>query len=492
MEVARQKFVTLEAPGEQPILMKEIEPNPASEWRAGMNLMPGDLETKMLKLAQKELDAAGVGLSRNDDGTMCLVAAKHLHEGATICPLTSLIFDSEHALEHFLNHGWHRMLLAESHIIEVQGVLTTGGSKTSVYVVPIGIGKHLHHFAGIRKQGPNVQLVVDVGAGANDGFLAMQVRTRNRCGIAPGQPIVVNFGLEYDPDERAATKAELMADSPNSTKRKGILDHYFDQLAANAKVMKVEAMPPEEPGADDQDTKRESELEAKRKAELEAKRKADLEAKRAADKAGEEANLKRKADSEMGLASKAGKVGSSDVKDILVGEPTPGTLSWNGTTKKCTYTLPEGATANKKMPPKTILFTIQGKEGQLSPAQRGPKFALEDPKKSLVVNNSGSKIVTTLHDMIEKTKATSVDRHGSPFPEGVAPNALTGTNLHFQAADPLLASLVDFAMTSAHLQHAWILKTKEEGKLTKLTCQGLAVLMRKQVVIKAGEAFEFQ
>ena len=249
-------------------------------------------------------------------------------------------------------------------------------------------------------------------------------------------------------------------------------------------------MPPEEPGADDQDTKRESELEAKRKAELEAKRKADLEAKRAADKAGEGA--KRKADSEMGLASKAGKVGSSDVKDIPVGEPTPGTLSWNGTTKKCTYKLPEGATANKKMPPKTILLTIQGKEGQLSPAPRGPKFALQDPKKTLVVTNSGSKIVTTLHDMIEKTKATSVDRHGSPFPEGVAPIALTGSNLHFQATDPLLASLVDFAMTSLHLGHAWILKTKEEGKLTKLTCQGLAVLTRKQVVIKAGEAFEFQ
>ena len=168
VEVARQKFVTLEAPGEQPILMKEIEPNPASEWRAGMNLMPGDLETKMLKLVQKEMDAAGVCVSRNDDGTMCLVAAKHLHEGATICPLTSLIFDSEHALEHFLNHGWHRMLLAESHIIEVQGVLAAGGSKTSVYAVPIGIGKHLHHFAGIRKSGPNVQLVVDVGKGAND------------------------------------------------------------------------------------------------------------------------------------------------------------------------------------------------------------------------------------------------------------------------------------------------------------------------------------
>ena len=47
-------------------------------------------------------------------------------------------------------------------------------------------------------------------------------------------------------------------------------------------------------------------------------------------------------------------------------------------------------------------------------------------------------------------------------------------------------------MASVHLQHAWILKTKEEGKLTKLTCQGLAVLTRKQVVIKVSEAFEFQ
>eukprot|EP00973_Karenia_brevis_P096291 12431457-Karenia_brevis.AAC.1 len=97
--MAPHRFVTVIAPQEQPILMKEVEPHKDSQWRAGINLMPGDLETKIIKLVQKELDEVGMKLERVENGSMCLVATKHLHEGELICPLASLLFDSEAAVE---------------------------------------------------------------------------------------------------------------------------------------------------------------------------------------------------------------------------------------------------------------------------------------------------------------------------------------------------------------------------------------------------------
>eukprot|EP00974_Lingulodinium_polyedra_P119335 11170790-Lingulodinium_polyedra.AAC.1 len=63
---------------------------------------------------------------------------------------------------------------------------------------------------GVRKAGPNAVIVADCPAGVKDGFLTLKVKTRNAQGVAPRQPIVINFGASYD------LPSEADADEPDA------------------------------------------------------------------------------------------------------------------------------------------------------------------------------------------------------------------------------------------------------------------------------------
>ncbi len=58
---------------EQVIRAKDVEENPESKWRAGINVIPEGLENKIAILVQKELDAHDLYLAQLPDGKgLCL------------------------------------------------------------------------------------------------------------------------------------------------------------------------------------------------------------------------------------------------------------------------------------------------------------------------------------------------------------------------------------------------------------------------------------
>ncbi len=75
----------------------------------------------------------------------------------------------------------------------------------------------------------NVVLVADPGAGAGDGFMRVVVRARNRCGVAQGSILCLNYGMEYDHQ----AVAELEQRNSSVPKRlRGLLDQFFAKLGA--------------------------------------------------------------------------------------------------------------------------------------------------------------------------------------------------------------------------------------------------------------------
>ena len=129
-----------------------------------------------------------------------------------------MYFDKLVALTGFLSEGGNRIL--QDRIIKVNGVAKEGSADLEpVYCVLVGAGRHIQHYMGVRKGGPNAYIEANCATGAKDGFLTLKVRTRNAQGIAPRQPIVINFGAHYDltqkPDE----------EEPQYKHFKGALDH---------------------------------------------------------------------------------------------------------------------------------------------------------------------------------------------------------------------------------------------------------------------------
>jgi len=173
-------FIVVKAPEEQSILIREIEPDATSAWRAGFNKRPLSLEAKMVALLHKELCDHAFALSKDSAGVLSLITLKARREGEVLCPLRGLLFDTLSSLEGFLSEGGNKVLA--DRVVRV--VLDEAGGVSPVYMAVTGIGGVLRPFAGVRKNGPNAITHVDCSKGAGDGFLSLTVSTTNQTGIA--------------------------------------------------------------------------------------------------------------------------------------------------------------------------------------------------------------------------------------------------------------------------------------------------------------------
>ena len=116
-----------------------------------------------------------------------------------------------------------------SSIVRIDNVMLDDADTVgSLYFVMTGVGRYLQHYAPLKKY-PNAILVVDTSAGVNDGLVNLVVRTRNKCGVAPGTPLVINYGMEYDHEGVGAVVGQ-----PDPKRARGLLQMFFDKLGREA------------------------------------------------------------------------------------------------------------------------------------------------------------------------------------------------------------------------------------------------------------------
>jgi hypothetical protein len=229
------QFIVVEAPSEQTVRIRDVEIKTESSWRGGLNKCPMLLEDKVMRQLQHELDNHQLALNKIN-GVMHLVATKAFRENDKICDAAGLVFDSLDKLRAYLDAGDINKVLV-SVLIRIDGVHMNEEDPPevgSLYLAPTGAVRYARHYHP-NKRSPNAALSVDVAAGANDGLVSMVVRTRNKVGIAPGTPILINFGIDYD--HEAATK---VAGDPDTKRLKGMLENYFSRLGAENAAMEVD------------------------------------------------------------------------------------------------------------------------------------------------------------------------------------------------------------------------------------------------------------
>ena len=91
-----------------------------------------------------------------------------------------MYYENEALLTGFLNYPGNGALA--SPLMRIDGVLGVDGAPSSLYAVMVGLGRFVQHYQGIRKQGPNVVLQVDVSKGVNDGLVRVVASSRNKTG----------------------------------------------------------------------------------------------------------------------------------------------------------------------------------------------------------------------------------------------------------------------------------------------------------------------
>ena len=109
-------------------------------------------------------------------------------------------------------------------------ILSTSASHTVAPVVqPLC---HHHHiprsYIGIRRA-PNCIIQVDTSKGCGDGFLRLEVRTRNAGGVATKGLLLVNFGPTFD-------DGRIVDPGPETKKFKRVLENYFSRQAPYCSV----------------------------------------------------------------------------------------------------------------------------------------------------------------------------------------------------------------------------------------------------------------
>ena len=176
----------------------------------------------MLALLQQDLEEHDLYLAKATDNTMSLFTRVSRKEGDRVCSLRSLLFDSAGRLESFLSTAGNKFL--GERLLKISGcLLDEGETGSDVYAVLVGCGRYLKHFLGIRKGGPNVEMVVDPSQGVSDKYLSLVVKARNNAGIAAKTQVVSNFGADWD----VSVRHDL--DEPDAKWFKSVLDSYLEK-----------------------------------------------------------------------------------------------------------------------------------------------------------------------------------------------------------------------------------------------------------------------
>lgn len=230
------QFQVLAAPEEQPIRIRDVEPSPESAWRAGFNKSPANLDQKAIAQLQAELDRHDLTLERKN-GSMYACTRKPLRDGDVVCAVAGLTFDSFDKLRSCLNSNEHAKEFLGS-LVRIDNVKLGDDDDTgSIYHMMTGIGRYFRHYQSLQKQ-PNIVLQLDLSRGAGDGLVSAVVRTRNKCGIAQGSPLLLNFGMEYD----HAALAKLEQEEGQEPKRlRGLLEQFFKKLGDESAAAEASA-----------------------------------------------------------------------------------------------------------------------------------------------------------------------------------------------------------------------------------------------------------
>ena len=236
--------------------------------------------------------------------------------------------------------------------------------------------------------------------GAGDGFLQLEVKTRNARGIAPHSPLVANFGLEWDGDTAAgSTESE-----PAAKKMKGALDQYF--------ISKAAACPPSVQEDDSQEAGANEDNET-------AGKDKEAEVKAARDAAEKEAKDRQEAEKAAQAGSKL-EVGSklSDGGKVVAMEAVSGAfLIWREEgTGSLSLRAGEQQTGNKKIPPKTFLWKIPAAKCSSQGGLDSVAWSFANPKA--IVHSSVASAFTTLGDLAKAKGAIAVAKHSPVFAVG--------------------------------------------------------------------------
>ena len=141
---------------------------------------------------------------------------------------------------------------------------------------------------------------------------------------------------------------------------------------------------------------------------------------------------------------------------------------------------------SKKIPPKTVM--AKKKEGKIQkPASNneGPSWSFKNAATALVVNPSGQ--VAKLADFSESAKRKTVARHTGSVSGTLA---VKGDIFVFVASDGAWQKAIKLAMGLSQVQVLYLVKRKPDGD--EVIPSGVAVVIAKQVIIKAGEELVLQ
>jgi hypothetical protein len=501
------------APEEQPILLRDISPS-VDNWRVGINCSPPNLDKKAMTQLQHEIDTfqSTVRLEKIN-GVQIAVASKSLREGDEICCPGGLLFDKIDSLQAFMNTNEHAMAFLGS-IVKITNVLEEAGSPadgndarrdgpkpTTMFFVMTGIGQFFRHYQGVAKQ-PNVVLSVNVSAGASDGLLRVKVSTRNRCGVAAGAPLVLNYGMEYD----AAQVGKAVAGDA-CKKFRGMLDSYFAKLGAGAAEQAAAAAGETAATAAAGSTALAAASEASGappavppkavppKPAAVPPKPAAVPPKPAAPAAAAEATPPKAGAAVVVTPGPLPEPGSAcpaemaPVLELAAGEVKMADLAFPSV--KCTLIFDGTAIrlaattkleGNKKIPPRSVLS--MSKDGKMVAAAEGLLAFKFDKTKSAIVMHSGqSATTTTLHDLIEQTQAKSVSRH-AVWTGGSTPASLTHSSAQtFHYVPKENATFWETAAKSQMCSLGWILKLSDQKVLTPT---GIVLYTTKQIIVPAS------
>ena len=280
--------------------------------------------------------------------------------------------------------------------------------------------------------GPNVELVPMCKNGLGPELVAVQVRTRNKTGVAARSLLCCNYGTDFD----FSLVEQKQDDTPEAKRFKGKLDKMFqNQLegqlrearSSDAKDLKEETMGKEE--------------KAKEKDELKDKEK-DKEKDKGPEKAKE-------TDQEKGKEKKDDQTGARGV--TALSQLDVGSFGMKGDSKENVqlFLLPaDDAKGNKRVSPGTVLYVIAN--GKVIKGQGGLQYSFDKPDKILVHLKEGHgkelEKQETLAALVQRKKIKQLC-NAPPFPAGTIPKNAGKSGMQFRPTDDNMLLLLLLAST---------------------------------------------
>ena len=153
--------------------------------------------------------------------------------------------------------------------------------------------------------------------------------------------------------------------------------------------------------------------------------------------------------------------------------------------------LPADCDGNKKIPPKTILFSARGEaHGKVIKSDSTTlRWAFEKPKQSFVValKNGELGAIQDLSSMVAATGAAHVAKHSPKFPDGNIPGSLTvDGNLAYVPASAVHESLVKHLIGCDALSVCFIVRCNNDKMISPM---GWVLYNQKQLIVNRDSGF---